>query len=747
MKRKMISLFVSALATSIAVTAHGATGSSGWFDVDTTDGYVVRLHGNGAWTADGRDVVEQFFVADQSQDLVKEPFGKTRGSNLFLGWKIGNANFDWTADNKNAIKNLIGDGKALFFNETNFASLMEGECAHIEEDGRKVIDLYAIWTKSLCVKFYDPTDSANTTTAVEYGQTSELQPAYLLDHMWWRWDEEDYGVWHKSGETVEVWPGQNLVGFEVLSRYRKIVDIVPDYTNIVVRSNDGSDLQPFGSQTIAHTLCIPVKGEMSKWGTVEFRCSVAEGVDATGVEPFDTSKITANIRKKYSNGTDGFFTEFIDKFPVEDRICLPPGEYVVGFSYDGGWHEVFPALGSFTLPTGATSYFDTVIKNVRFEPDGSSVNGDYQYEDGTLRLSASFDYISAYYFVGVDDLEEIIFEGDAPEVESGALDQVPSTCTVRVSRSSTGWGVGIPGTWKGLRIEYLEEDEPEGSPVEFTVVDGVLTHVELNGAMEVVIPDGVKSIGEWAFGGCSGFTDVTIPNSVTNIGDYAFSYSYELTHVTIGNSVMRIGDRAFESCYALESVTGLRDDMDVAATAFRGTPFDENRPFKLDVRNGILMGMQGICPAVLSVPDGVTAIDENAFSRWSYEIPDDGDPYSASWHSAVDALETVFVPASVEKIGLYAFGGCANLSRVEIANPDVMIDGGACVAWHPEERIFARRMERGVLRAVGNSRVRLRAGGHGVHHQLRRGRRDPHGAVNRLHGRRIHALRQHGRDQ
>jgi hypothetical protein len=65
---------------------------------------------------------------------------------------------------------------------------------------------------------------------------------------------------------------------------------------------------------------------------------------------------------------------------------------------------------------------------------------------------------------------------------------------------------------------------------------------------DITIPDGVTSIGDYAFSSCTSLTDITIPNGVTSIGDYAFSRCTSLTDITIPNSVTSIGNWAFWGC-------------------------------------------------------------------------------------------------------------------------------------------------------------------------------------------------------
>lgn len=79
----------------------------------------------------------------------------------------------------------------------------------------------------------------------------------------------------------------------------------------------------------------------------------------------------------------------------------------------------------------------------------------------------------------------------------------------------------------------------------------------LNGNLvtDLVIPDGVTNIGDYAFYDCTSLTSVTIPDNVTNIGQYAFFSCSGLTSVTIPNSVTSIGINAFNSCGKLTSIT------------------------------------------------------------------------------------------------------------------------------------------------------------------------------------------------
>lgn len=70
---------------------------------------------------------------------------------------------------------------------------------------------------------------------------------------------------------------------------------------------------------------------------------------------------------------------------------------------------------------------------------------------------------------------------------------------------------------------------------------------------ELVIPEGVTSIRQWAFVNCNNIKSVTIANSTKSVGNWAFSACKGLTTVKFGNGVETIW-AAFEDCENLSHV-------------------------------------------------------------------------------------------------------------------------------------------------------------------------------------------------
>ncbi len=98
---------------------------------------------------------------------------------------------------------------------------------------------------------------------------------------------------------------------------------------------------------------------------------------------------------------------------------------------------------------------------------------------------------------------------------------------------------------------------------------GKSTFLNCSSLTSVTIPNGVASIDNYAFDNCSGLTSVAIPNSVTTIGEYAFSSCSSLTSVTIPNGVTRINKSAFSFCSGLTSVTIPNSVKSIGGGAFQ----------------------------------------------------------------------------------------------------------------------------------------------------------------------------------
>lgn len=82
----------------------------------------------------------------------------------------------------------------------------------------------------------------------------------------------------------------------------------------------------------------------------------------------------------------------------------------------------------------------------------------------------------------------------------------------------------------------------------------------VNTGLNVVFPNTLSTIGEYAFK-TSGISSITIPNNVTKIGEYCFQHNTKLKKVTMGNGCRELPEGIFSGCSALTSVV-LNDGLE-----------------------------------------------------------------------------------------------------------------------------------------------------------------------------------------
>lgn len=73
-------------------------------------------------------------------------------------------------------------------------------------------------------------------------------------------------------------------------------------------------------------------------------------------------------------------------------------------------------------------------------------------------ISSEVTRLVDYMFNYCNSVSNIVFKGNTPAIEGNAFYGISSGCVVYVTPSSTGWGVEIPGTWRGMRIEYMVDE-------------------------------------------------------------------------------------------------------------------------------------------------------------------------------------------------------------------------------------------------------------------------------------------------
>ena len=199
------------------------------------------------------------------------------------------------------------------------------------------------------------------------------------------------------------------------------------------------------------------------------------------------------------------------------------------------------------------------------------------------------------------------------------------------------------------------------------------------GLTSIIIPQGVKSIGDAAFALSTSLTSISIPDGVTSIGTDAFFGCHILTSVTMPEGVTSIGDNAFYCCYALTSISIPESVTYIGENAF----FNCRSLTNINIPQAITSISRAAfasCTSLTSItiPQGVTSIGSYAFaycySLTSINIPSGVTSINDGTFEYCTGLTSIVIPEGVTNIGYAAFNGCTGISSISIPSAVTSID-------------------------------------------------------------------------
>ena len=298
-----------------------------------------------------------------------------------------------------------------------------------------------------------------------------------------------------------------------------------------------------------------------------------------------------------------------------------------------------------------------------FAESGTWDNLTWDYTNGTLIISGAGamtvpEFMNYYPWYGFrSSIISVIIEDGVTSIGNSAFHGCTGLTSVTIPNSVTSIGNSAFRGCTGLTSVNITDiaawcniafSADEANPLYYA------KHLYVNDVevMDLVIPNSVTSIGNYAFYNCSGLTSLTIPNSVTSIGRNAFSGCSGLTSVTIPNSVTSIGDFAFLGCSGLTSVE--------APAGFFDVP-ENNWPDYTKILNQVVVNSGELTEnALLFINRSYKTLQTLDVSRvTNTEFADEA--FKGYYN-----LQQLVLPEGLQKVSYMMVAGCKNLQSIDI---------------------------------------------------------------------------------
>lgn len=375
-------------------------------------------------------------------------------------------------------------------------------------------------------------------------------------------------------------------------------------------------------------------GEIENDGTIQYE----EGATVSGVENAEEIKSLGQTGDVYYRVTDS--TQYSNKYAVEI--------FGSGVTADYGYPDYSPFVTDYK-----TSLAEVIVG------EGVAKIGDSLFEDCTglkvITLPESLQIIGERAFYNTDVTELVLPKG-CSKYGYGAFQE----CTSLASLT-------LPD-----RIEVSDEYSADSlfygctriTAISFPETFNVITSgmFDRTGITTVTIPGTVKEIGGYAFGSCGSLKNVVIEEGVETIGRMAFYNDYNVTSVTLADTITEMGDGVFYKCTNLMSAH-IPDGMQyIAKDTFYG------------------------CTSLTSVDygDNVQAIQGEAFyncsSLQSFDLDTGIQTIGYSAFYGCNKLNNVVIGSNVTEIESSAFLSCTSLSNLTIRSEVLRTIGDSAFA-------------------------------------------------------------------
>ena len=188
----------------------------------------------------------------------------------------------------------------------------------------------------------------------------------------------------------------------------------------------------------------------------------------------------------------------------------------------------------------------------------------------------------------------------------------------------------------------------------------------------VTLPEGLQSIGDYAFYRCDSLAAVTLPEGLQSIGDYAFYGCTSLTAIEIPSSITSIGASAFNGCTSLEAVTLPERLQSIGVAAFRNCSALTSIDIPASVTSIGESAFNGCTSlAAVTLHKGLQSIDSYAFngctSLAAATLPEGLQSIGVYAFQNCSALTSIKIPGTVKTVGMYSFQDCSDLVSLELA--------------------------------------------------------------------------------